>query len=314
MAKIFYIHLKDEKQVMSYFFNDKRKAEKEGSKINDDFEFGLNGVPMGTPTFGRKDVYSGEIDIKKGLLFYRDRLTEEVKMEDMSEEDAKSIVEEIDGVGSYFPAKLKGGQGDCFIKRQGANANGALWSFYYGTILENKQTTMKHIKLYEEFINEAKVNFSKINKAAKQASYPATIVVVDGKEVCHQELVQTPAVVPAAISVLKKEYPNCKIHVESKTGEVVFVQEGLSKQDMKAINYLRNEQDPSKIKDLQKAIGKDFSDNFSSTNRSVLVDVKKKGGKWVAITKEAPSEYSDKKPKGGQKESSIGVTWNAMFY
>ena len=173
---------------------------------------------------------------------------------------------------------------------------------------------MKHIKLMEEFINEAKVNKGKIHKAAKQASYPVTLVVNDGKEVCHQELVNTPMEVPAAVSVLKDKYPNCKIHVESKTGEVVFVQEGLSKQDMKAINYLRNEQDPEKIKDLQNAIGKDFSDNFSSTLRSVLVDVKKKGGKYIAITKEAPSEYSDKKPKKGEKEATIGVTWNAMFY
>jgi len=155
MAKIFYIHLKDEKQVMGYFFNDKRKAEKEGSKINDDFEFGLNGVTMGTPTFGRKDVYSGEIDIKKGLLFYRERLTGEVKMEDMSEEDAKSILEEIDGVGAYFPAKLKSGQSNAYIKRQGVNAKGALWSFYYGNLLENRKPAMKYILTNEQFLNEA---------------------------------------------------------------------------------------------------------------------------------------------------------------
>ena len=92
-----------------------------------------------------------------------------------------------------------------------------------------------------------------------------------------------------------------------------FVNE-LTASDRKALAYLRSEQDPSKIKDLQKAIGKDFSDNFSSTNRSVLVDVKKKGGKWVAITKEVESKYNDKKPKKGEKEATIGITWNAMFY
>jgi hypothetical protein len=88
---------------------------------------------------------------------------------------------------------------------------------------------MKHIKLMEQFINEAKVNKGKVHKAAKQASYPVTLVVIDGKEVCHQELVNTPLAVPAAVSVLKDKYPNCKIHVESKDGEVVFVQEGLTK-------------------------------------------------------------------------------------
>lgn len=94
-----------------------------------------------------------------------------------------------------------------------------------------------------------------------------------------------------------------------------FVNEALSAQDKKAIDYLRNEQDPKKIKDLQKAIGKSFSDNSSSTLNSELVDVKKKkDGTFVAITKEAPSEYNDKKPKKGEEERTIGITWNAMFY
>ena len=90
--------------------------------------------------------------------------------------------------------------------------------------------------------------------------------------------------------------------------------EALSKSDRKAIAYTMAEQDPSKIKDLQNAIGQDFSDNYSSTNRSILVDVKKKGGKWVAITKETESEYNNKKPKKGEREATIGITWNAMFF
>ena len=90
--------------------------------------------------------------------------------------------------------------------------------------------------------------------------------------------------------------------------------EALSKSDRKAIAYTMTEQDPSKIKDLQNAIGQDFSDNYSSTNRSVLVDVKKKGGKWVAITSETESEYNNKKPKKGKREATIGITWNAMFF
>ena len=90
--------------------------------------------------------------------------------------------------------------------------------------------------------------------------------------------------------------------------------EALSKSDRKALAYTMAEQDPSKIKDLQDAIGQEFSDNYSSTNRSVLVDVKKKGGKWVAITSETESEYNNKKPKKGKREATIGITWNAMFF
>lgn len=90
--------------------------------------------------------------------------------------------------------------------------------------------------------------------------------------------------------------------------------EALSKSDRKAIAYTMAEQDPEKVKELQDAIGQDFSDNYSSTSRSVLVDVKKKGGKWVAITKETESKYNSKKPKKGEREATIGITWNAMFF
>ena len=93
-----------------------------------------------------------------------------------------------------------------------------------------------------------------------------------------------------------------------------FTNEAMSSSDQKALAFTMKEQDPKKIKDLQDTIGKDFSDNYSSTLRSILVDVKKKGGKWVAITKEAPSKYNNKKPKRGETEATIGVTWNAMFF
>lgn len=92
-----------------------------------------------------------------------------------------------------------------------------------------------------------------------------------------------------------------------------FVNE-LSASDRKALAYTMASQDPKKVKDLQDAIGQDFSDNYSSTNTSTLVDVKKKGGKWVCITKEAKSKYNDKKPKKGEREATVGITWNAMFY
>ena len=93
-----------------------------------------------------------------------------------------------------------------------------------------------------------------------------------------------------------------------------FTNEALSAQDRKAIAYTMAEQDPEKVKELQNAIGQAFSDNYSSTNRSILVDVKKKGGKWVAITKEAKSKYNNTKPKKGEREATIGITWNAMFF
>jgi len=86
---------------------------------------------------------------------------------------------------------------------------------------------MKKVRLFEGFVNEAKVNKGKVHKAAKEASYPVTLLVIDNKEIIHHELVETPMAVPAAVSVLKDKYPNAEIQVESRTGEVVFIQESV---------------------------------------------------------------------------------------
>ena len=79
---------------------------------------------------------------------------------------------------------------------------------------ESKQ--MKYIKP----LHEAKRGT--IHKAAKKGSYPVSIVVINSGMVVKQELVDTPAAVPAVFNGLQKEYPNAVISVESKTGEILF--------------------------------------------------------------------------------------------
>ena len=79
-----------------------------------------------------------------------------------------------------------------------------------------------------EKVEEAKL--STIHKAAKKGNYPATIVVIEKNKVIYQELVKTPQVVPAVFNILQKKYPNAKISIESKTGEVLFT-EGISVSD-----------------------------------------------------------------------------------
>ena len=69
-------------------------------------------------------------------------------------------------------------------------------------------------------VNEAKL--SKIHKAAKKGSYPVSIVVINSGMVVKQELVNTPAAVPAVFNELQKKYPNATISVESKTGQILF--------------------------------------------------------------------------------------------
>lgn len=70
---------------------------------------------------------------------------------------------------------------------------------------------------------------SEVHKAAKKGSYPVTIVISkkypNGKEaeVIHQETVETPQLVPAVLSTLKKKYSTSdhKIDVEDATGKVL---------------------------------------------------------------------------------------------
>jgi len=81
---------------------------------------------------------------------------------------------------------------------------------------------MKYFKSHSEFLNEAKL--SAIHKAAKKGSYPVTVVVVSNGSVTKQEIVNTPAAVPAVFNELQKEYPGATINIESKTGETLFVE------------------------------------------------------------------------------------------
>ena len=85
-----------------------------------------------------------------------------------------------------------------------------------------KSVIMKYFKSHSEFLNEAKL--SAIHKAAKKGSYPVTVVVVSNGSVTKQEIVNTPAAVPAVFNELQKEYPGATINIESKTGETLFVE------------------------------------------------------------------------------------------
>ena len=150
MAKIFYIHIKDEDSAQGYFFNNKRKAQEKGMELYDDFSFDLEGEEF-EGDFGTQWIYSGIQNVKEGFLFYQEDAM--MYLDDMSEEQARSAAEQFEGAGAYFPAKLKGGYGECYIGSATEHTNG-LWSFEYGDIYEKKQTTMRHIPTFESFVNE----------------------------------------------------------------------------------------------------------------------------------------------------------------
>lgn len=85
----------------------------------------------------------------------------------------------------------------------------------------------KEAPYIKESLNEA--NRSEIHKAAKKGSYPVTIVITnkggkfDGK-VAHQQRVDTPAAVPAAMKVLYKKYATWahRFAIEDATGKILY--------------------------------------------------------------------------------------------
>lgn len=67
----------------------------------------------------------------------------------------------------------------------------------------------------------------------------------------------------------------------------------------------------SKVMDLKSAIGRIYSDNYSSTNRSRLVEVSGCGD--LCYTEEVVSEYSKIAPKPGLSRQPSWLVWNGIF-
>jgi hypothetical protein len=70
--------------------------------------------------------------------------------------------------------------------------------------------------------------------------------------------------------------------------------------------------DMNKIEDLREVVGRVFSDNHSSTLRSMLLSVSRCGN--VCYTMEMPSQYNsgNKNPKKGMKKQPSWLVWNAI--
>ena len=107
-----------------------------------------------------------------------------------------------------------------------------------------------------ESIDEA--NRSEIHKAAKKGSYPVTIVITnkggrfDG-EVAHQETVDTPAAVPAAMKVLYKKYATWAhtFAIEDAKGKILF-QEGLETEVSDWKDFLNESEDVNEARSIRK--------------------------------------------------------------
>lgn len=172
---------------------------------------------------------------------------------------------------------------------------------------------MKHVRLFEQFINEGAFVVWYEDQKGKHllGTFHNKKAAEKYKSEEEDEMLNTKGV--EAVGMMSKDMWDKK--------EAPYIKESINEYDdpskismKKYIEYY----EPSQVKDLQEVIGQTFSDNFSSTLRSELVDVKKKGSKWVAITKEAPSQYGPDKGKPSKnkklKEAPISITWNAFFY
>ena len=165
-TKIFWIAKKVDDTMQMWGYNNKRKAEEKGLELYGvgitDFSFKLDGEEFEDEDGDTAFIYSGQIDSFGHFLLYRaDGMPGAIGLE--QERAATEYVEaELpNSAGACFSAKLKGGSCDVYMS-SAVEANGAMWTFEDGEVNEQKETktTMRHIHLFEQFINE-KVNIKK---------------------------------------------------------------------------------------------------------------------------------------------------------
>jgi len=124
--------------------------------------------------------------------------------------------------------------------------------------------SIKKGKAISESLTEAKL--SVIHKAAKKGSYPVSIVVIRDGKVIAQELVKTPAEVPAAFNVIQSyhKHKGATVHIESKTGERLFseslVSEAKGFKNTTDFEKFLIEIDGMGESQIRKIMGKDYID------------------------------------------------------
>ena len=144
-------------------------------------------------------------------------------------------MEFVDGEGAGFEISIDGEKydgGSYDVRPNGEVVNVAIGNSFPNAIYakigdKNINQVIKNIKKFESVdVNEARRGT--IHSAAKKASYPVTLVAIEKGKVVDQKLVGTPMIVPAAFNEMQKEFPNAKISVESKTGQIVFTESAIT--------------------------------------------------------------------------------------
>ena len=100
---------------------------------------------------------------------------------------------------------------------------------------------MKHIKLYEQFVNEATTSWKKMMHGVRASETgPWSIVAIQDRKVVGQSIdIRIQDLIPAKYEALKKEFPKAKLHIEDGTGMVVW-NEGIAHLHDAAERYKNN--------------------------------------------------------------------------
>ena len=100
---------------------------------------------------------------------------------------------------------------------------------------------MKHIKLFEQFVNEATTSWKKMMQGVRASETgPWSIVAIQDRKVVGQSIdIRIQDLIPAKYEALKKEFPKAKLHIEDGTGMVVW-NEGIAHLHDAATRYKNN--------------------------------------------------------------------------
>lgn len=84
---------------------------------------------------------------------------------------------------------------------------------------------MKHIKLFEEFLNEATTPWKKMMLRAIKSSIngPWSLVAIENnKVVAREDDIPNTYAIPDRFDAMRRDYPRAKLHIEDGTGQVVY--------------------------------------------------------------------------------------------
>ena len=83
---------------------------------------------------------------------------------------------------------------------------------------------MKHVKLFEEFVNEATTSWAKMMKGVRAGdSGPWSLVGIENGKVVTQIIdITDKNLLPAHFEAMRSENPKAKIHIEDAGGQVVW--------------------------------------------------------------------------------------------